>query len=84
MPYQDTIMIFCLILDIANQVADKNETYSMMYKTVFENPRFKGYWEVLVENGLLDFDPHTQTFKTTEKGLAFLRVYNNRDEGPTQ
>ncbi len=81
---EDTAAIFSLILDIANQVADSNEAYNIMYKTIFGNPHLKGYWKVLVEYGLLDYNSHTQIFKTTEKGLRFLQAYNKMDAGLTQ
>ena len=37
------------------------------------------YARVLIENNLLNYDTHTQTFKTTEKGLKFLDTYNQMD-----
>ena len=34
---------------------------------------------VLTQKDLLSYDLDTQTFKTTEKGLKFLKVYNQMD-----
>jgi len=31
---------------------------------------------VLVENNLLEFEKGTQTYKTTSKGLQFLKTYS--------
>jgi predicted transcriptional regulator len=31
---------------------------------------------MLVENGLLDYQPYNKTYKTAEKGLRFLRLYD--------
>jgi predicted transcriptional regulator len=35
------------------------------------------YVTMLTDNGLLSYDIDTRTFKTTEKGQRFLRIYNN-------
>jgi hypothetical protein len=39
----------------------------------------KDYLMVLTLKDLLSYDLDTQTFKTTEKGLKFLKVYNQMD-----
>jgi hypothetical protein len=39
----------------------------------------KDYLMVLTQKDLLSYDLDTQTFKTTEKGLKFLKVYNQMD-----
>jgi predicted transcriptional regulator len=81
---EETVTIFSLILDIANKTPDRNDSYKLMYNTIFGNPHLKGYWQVLIENGLLNYNPHTQTLKTTEKGLTFLQSYNKMDDGVTK
>jgi predicted transcriptional regulator len=37
----------------------------------------KEHLMVLTQNGLLSYDLDTHTFKTTQKGLRFLEIYNN-------
>ena len=44
---------------------------------------------LLIENDLLHYDSTMRTFKTTEKGLRFLHVYNEissmvKEEQPLQ
>jgi hypothetical protein len=39
----------------------------------------KEYLTVLTKTDLLSYDLDTQTFKTSEKGLRFLDLYNQMD-----
>ena len=50
-----------------------------MYKAYLSFSQLKEYLMVLTENDLLHYDAYTQTFKTTEKGLRFLNIYNQMD-----
>jgi predicted transcriptional regulator len=62
------------ILDAAN---GGNATRTkVMYKAYLSFGQIKEYLTLLTENNLLSFDSHTQTFKTTEKGLRLLDAYN--------
>ena len=62
------------ILDAAN---DGNATKTkLMYKAYLSFGQIKEYLSVLSENDLLSYDAHTQTFKTTKRGLMFLKAYN--------
>lgn len=47
-----------------------------MYKAYLSFGQIKEYLSVLTENDLLSYDAHTQTFKTTKRGLMFLKAYN--------
>ena len=38
--------------------------------------RLKGYIFCLVQNGLLEFEPAEQMYRTTEKGFEFLQTYD--------
>ncbi len=78
---EDNVAIFSLVLDIANHASPSNDSYKIMYKTIFGNPQLKGYWKVLMEYGLLKYNLSTQTFETTEKGQRFLQAYNRMDPG---
>jgi predicted transcriptional regulator len=42
--------------------------------------QLKEYLSVLIENNLLEYIDRTQTFKTTEKGLFFLKMHNAIEE----
>jgi hypothetical protein len=51
-----------------------------MYKVFLSQTQVKEYAKVLTENELLRYDSVTRTFKTTQKGLKFLNLYNKIDE----
>ena len=52
----------------------------IMYKAFLSYAQLKEYLAILTHNGLLSFDIGTQTFKTTEKGLRFLKAYGQLDQ----
>jgi predicted transcriptional regulator len=79
MKYRSRTEIVFQILDIA-KVNDKGMTKSkIMYKAFLNYIQLKEYLTVLTDNGLLEYNSHTQRFKTTEKGHRFLQIYNNID-----
>jgi predicted transcriptional regulator len=51
-----------------------------MYKVFLSQSQLKEYLKVLIENELLRYDSVTRTFKTTQKGLKFLQLYNKINE----
>jgi predicted transcriptional regulator len=40
----------------------------------------KEYLTLLAENNLLEYEEGNMTYRTTEKGLQLLRIYNNMNE----
>jgi predicted transcriptional regulator len=40
----------------------------------------KEYLALLAENNLLEYEEGNMTYRTTEKGLQLLRIYNNMNE----
>ena len=46
------------------------------YNAFISYNQMKEYVIILNENDLLDYDLYTQTYKTTQKGIRFLKVYN--------
>jgi predicted transcriptional regulator len=81
-----------VILEAANQGLDNNNnnarttmmakattTTRIMYTALFNHSQLRGYWEALIQRGLLGYDFDTQTFKTTEKGRLFLKAYRDMD-----
>ena len=75
MKYRDRIDIINQILEIANEY-DNATRSKIMYKGLLSYTQMKEYLVLLTEKNLLRYDKDTQTFKTTEKGLRFLRIYN--------
>lgn len=78
MKYRNRTEIASQILEAANGVGTTKTR--LMYKSFLSYKQLKEYTSVLVENGLLDFDETTQVYKTTEKGLWFLKLYNQLSE----
>jgi predicted transcriptional regulator len=50
-----------------------------MYSALLSYNQLKEHLMLLTEKDLLRYNEDTQTFKTTEKGLRFLQLYNQRD-----
>ena len=71
--YRSRTDIVSQILEAANGGATKTK---IMYKAYLSYAQLKEYLSVLVENGLLEFEKGTQTYKTTSKGLQFLKTYS--------
>jgi predicted transcriptional regulator len=65
------------ILDAANGGATKTK---IMYKAFLSYNQLKECLAILIENNLLVYIDGTQTFKTTEKGLNFLKMHNEIGE----
>jgi predicted transcriptional regulator len=81
---RETVNTMLFILEAVNEAADdddtkKTTTTTIMYRALSNHPRLKQYWKVLLQNGLLSYDFGTETFKTTEKGLRFLKAYSQMD-----
>lgn len=51
-----------------------------MYDAFLTYSQLKEYLILLVENGLLEHDEVGRTYKTTEKGLKFLNIYEQMEE----
>jgi predicted transcriptional regulator len=61
------------ILDAANRGGTRSK---IMYKAFLGYNQLNEYLPVLIENNLIEYHDGTQTFRTTEKGLYFLKRYN--------
>jgi predicted transcriptional regulator len=64
------------ILEIALDGAGKTR---IMYKAFLSHAQMKEYLEILSSNGLLQLDQN-QTYKTTQKGVQFLEIYQKLEE----
>ena len=65
------------ILDASNGGASKTK---IMYTAFLSYNQLKEYLSVLIENNLIEYLDGTKTFKTTEKGLSFLKTHNEIGE----
>jgi predicted transcriptional regulator len=73
MKYRSRTEIVGDILEAANGRATKTK---IMYKAFLSYVQLKEYLSVLTENNLIEYLDGTQTFKTTEKGLNYLKMHN--------
>ncbi len=48
----------------------------IMYKASLNHAQLQQYLLMLTERDLIRYDGQTRTFKTAEKGLSFLRAYD--------
>jgi predicted transcriptional regulator len=69
--------IVSMILEAANGKVTKTK---IMYKAFLSYAQLKEYLSVLIENNLIEYHEGTQTYKTTEKGLNFLKMNNEIGE----
>ncbi|MDQ3835849.1 MAG: winged helix-turn-helix domain-containing protein [Thermoproteota archaeon] len=75
MKVRTRIEIIGQILEIANGgVSGKTK---IMHKANLSYAQLKEYLTALSDKGLISYDFNTCTFKSTEKGLMFLRNYNH-------
>ena len=65
------------ILDSANGGATKTK---IMYKAMLSYNQLKEYLSVLIKNNLIEYRDGTRKFKTTEKGLNYLKMHNEIGE----
>ena len=77
MKYRSRTEIVAVILEAANGGATKTK---IMYKAFLSYAQLREYLSVLIENNLLEYLEGSQTYKTTEKGLNFLKVHNEIGE----
>ena len=72
---RDRIDIFTEILDIAN--GGVTNKMRMMCKANTSYEQLRRYMTFLIERDLLCYDLDSHTFRTTEKGLRLLVIYNH-------
>ena len=78
MKYRSRTEIVSNILDAANGGgATKTK---IMYAAFLSYAQLKEYLSVLIENNLLEYSNGTQTYKTTEKGLNYIKMYREIGE----
>jgi predicted transcriptional regulator len=77
MKYRSRTDIVGLMLEAANGGATKTK---IMYKAFLSYAQLKEYLTVLLQNDVLEYEDETQLFRTTEKGLRLLQMYNQFDE----
>lgn len=74
MKYRSRTDIVSQILEAANGGTTKTK---IMYKAYLSYEQLKEYLAVLMENNLVEHIPSENLFKTTEKGIKFMKVYEH-------
>ena len=74
MKYRSRTDICSQILEAANGGTTKTR---IMYNAYLSYAQLKEYLSVLTENGLLEYQEGEHKYKTTEKGLQFMRAYEH-------
>ena len=73
MKYRSRTEIVSMILEAGNDGATKTR---IMYKAFLSFAQLREYLSLLIENNLLEYLEGSKTYKTTEKGLNFLKMHN--------
>ena len=71
--------IVAMILDAANEGGGETKT-KIMYFAFLSYNQLKEYLSVLDENNLIEYLEGANKYKTTEKGLFFLKMHNELEE----
>jgi len=77
MNYRSRTEIVAMILETANGGATK---IKIMYNAFLSYNQLKEYLSLLIENDLIEYRGDTKIFRTTEKGLYFLKMHNEIGE----
>jgi predicted transcriptional regulator len=78
MKYRSRTEIVGLILESANG-GEATKT-KLMYKAFLSFAQLKEYVTLLLENGLLEYEEGRRSYRTTEKGIRLLQIYNRMEE----
>jgi predicted transcriptional regulator len=79
MKNRDRMDIVSRILESANGGSGATRT-KIMYNAFLSHGQLKQYLTTLTDNDLVRYDSLSQTFKTTEKGLRFIKTYSQMDQ----
>ncbi|HEX5186424.1 MAG TPA: winged helix-turn-helix domain-containing protein [Nitrososphaeraceae archaeon] len=77
MSYRSRTEIVARILDAANGGTTKTK---IMYNAYLSYNQLREYLTMLIENDLIEYLVGNKLFRTTEKGLNLLKIYNEMTE----
>ena len=77
MKYRSRTEITAMILDTSIKETTK---IKIMYNAYLSYNQVKEYISILTENNLIEYIEGARTYKTTEKGLNFLKMNNEIGE----
>ncbi|HZA08132.1 MAG TPA: winged helix-turn-helix domain-containing protein [Nitrososphaeraceae archaeon] len=79
MRYRCKIEIIAEILENANDRTGVHKTH-LMYRTSANPPMLKKYLKILIENRLIEYQKNENTYRTTDRGIYFLKIYDELKE----
>ena len=77
--YRTRTEIAAQILQAANGHDEITKT-KIMYKAFLTYAQLQEYLAILIQNGLLEYLDETKSYKTTERGLKFLKMHEQMEE----
>jgi len=77
MKYRSRTDIVSSILESANGGTTKTK---IMYKAYLSYAQLKEYLSVLIESNLLEYEEGERKYRTTQRGLQFLKTYEQIGE----
>jgi predicted transcriptional regulator len=78
MKYRDRNEIIAQILESAN--GNRIGLTKIMYDVYLSHGMTREYLVLLIKKGLIEYLDRERTFKTTDKGMNFLRIHNKVQE----
>jgi predicted transcriptional regulator len=78
MKYRDRNEIIAQILESAN--GNRVRLTKIMYDVYLSHAMTREYLVLLIKKGLIEYLDGERTFKTTDKGMNFLRIHNRVQE----
>ena len=79
MPYRSREEIFASILDTTGSEAGITRS-KIMFGSYLTYAQVVEYSKMLIERGLLEYDPINRTFKTTSSGFTFIQIHNEMNQ----
>jgi predicted transcriptional regulator len=77
--YRSRTEIAAQILQAANDYNEITKT-KIIYIAFLSYKQLQEYLPLLIQNGLLEYLEGTKSYKITEKGLKFLKIYEKIEE----
>jgi predicted transcriptional regulator len=79
MAYRSREEIFASILGTAGSGAGITRS-KIMFGSYLTYAQVVEYSKMLIERGLLEYDPINRTFKTTPSGFTFIQIHNEMNQ----
>ena len=79
MAYRSREEIFASILGTAGSGAGMTRS-RIMFGSYLTYAQVLEYSKMLIERGLLEYDPINRTFKTTSSGFTFIQLHNEMNQ----